>query len=250
MNTKTKSEISKKVSFNAYVLKEMFLYNLKICEARLCIMLTSKKATLDELTFEEKAWCFGNKTSKYLIKSVNKLIQNGLIDKDGRGFDIKGKEFVCFHSSAIHVCYNFRELFVKCMFSWYKKGKYISIKKEYIYSVFGEEARIRNQNIKRIKEMTGMEFSLEERKNDFLLHKPKSPKSSNKPYIPYKEYLQTEHWKTVSQKYKEKYGKCQLCGSTNGLNVHHNNYDCLWDETDKDLIVLCLDCRKKFHNIP
>lgn len=68
-------------------------------------------------------------------------------------------------------------------------------------------------------------------------------------YMPYKEYLQTNHWKIVKKKALIRAGnKCQLCSSKLNLNVHHNTYENRGQEKDEDLIVLCQDCHGKFHD--
>lgn len=67
--------------------------------------------------------------------------------------------------------------------------------------------------------------------------------------IPYKEYLKTKHWKIIRAKaLKRANNHCQLCGSKYRLQVHHNNYKHLWHEHPDDLIVLCDNCHRKFHN--
>ena len=73
--------------------------------------------------------------------------------------------------------------------------------------------------------------------------------NKNKKWIDYKEYLKSDYWIELSNNLKAKFNKCQLCGNKQNLNVHHNNYDCLYKETEKDLIVLCKLCHRKFHNI-
>ena len=67
----------------------------------------------------------------------------------------------------------------------------------------------------------------------------------------YKQYLETEHWKSIREsKLKETGYKCQLCSKTDiKLHVHHNTYERIGDEDMNDLIVLCESCHKKFHNI-
>lgn len=73
--------------------------------------------------------------------------------------------------------------------------------------------------------------------------------------IPYKDFLQTPYWKTISdyKKYKQDY-TCELCGTKkfkNKLNTHHPTYDIRGEELfylDK-LKVLCNICHEKFHNI-
>ena len=67
--------------------------------------------------------------------------------------------------------------------------------------------------------------------------------------MPYKEYLETDHWKKTRKRalHRAKY-KCQLCGSKENLNVHHNTYENRGQEKDEDLIVLCQECHAKFHD--
>lgn len=70
----------------------------------------------------------------------------------------------------------------------------------------------------------------------------------------YSDFLQTPYWKIVS-KYKKSQNdfKCQLCNSGGTLNVHHktyarHGYEHLTDVIKNDLICLCENCHKKFHD--
>ena len=67
----------------------------------------------------------------------------------------------------------------------------------------------------------------------------------------YKDYLKTYDWnKTRKETLKYSGYKCQLCGKNNiKLNIHHNTYENLGKEEKEDLIALCCECHKKFHNI-
>lgn len=67
----------------------------------------------------------------------------------------------------------------------------------------------------------------------------------------YKDYLKTYDWnETRKIVLKEANYKCQLCGAKNvKLNVHHNTYENIGNEYREDLVVLCDDCHKKFHDI-
>lgn len=67
--------------------------------------------------------------------------------------------------------------------------------------------------------------------------------------IDYKAYLQTEHWQKVRRLKFQEINKCQLCGSTKRLEVHHNSYKNLGLEEKhlEDLTVLCHDCHSTFH---
>lgn len=68
--------------------------------------------------------------------------------------------------------------------------------------------------------------------------------------LPYKEYLQTDHWKNTRKKalYKANY-RCQLCNDNKNLHVHHRTYENLGQETTQDLTVLCKPCHEKHHGI-
>jgi hypothetical protein len=69
--------------------------------------------------------------------------------------------------------------------------------------------------------------------------------------LPYREYLQTEHWKTLSTRArKNAYYRCQLCNSRDHiLNTHHRTYERRGCEYLSDLIVLCEPCHEHFHGI-
>ncbi len=61
----------------------------------------------------------------------------------------------------------------------------------------------------------------------------------------YDEYLDSPTWQTKRQEALGRAGhKCQLCGATNRLDVHHNTYERLGNELPADLIVLCRSCHE------
>ena len=69
--------------------------------------------------------------------------------------------------------------------------------------------------------------------------------------LPYKEFLETRYWKIVSTYVKTRQDKCQLCGSTTQLNVHHKDYTQRGNEIENwqvSLITLCHNCHAKFHD--
>ena len=50
---------------------------------------------------------------------------------------------------------------------------------------------------------------------------------------------------------RKKYPSCEVCGDSKGLHVHHLISRCLYPNgalNVNNLIVLCADCHKKFHN--
>jgi len=70
---------------------------------------------------------------------------------------------------------------------------------------------------------------------------------------PYKSYLQTEYWRELrNRKLKQSGYKCEICGATNNLQIHHPTYhkkgiSILYKEELSDLIVLCKNCHQKQH---
>ncbi len=67
--------------------------------------------------------------------------------------------------------------------------------------------------------------------------------------VPYKEYLQTEHWQIVRRDaLKAAEYRCQVCNASTTLHVHHRTYERRGEELPADLIALCADCHKLFHD--
>jgi len=65
--------------------------------------------------------------------------------------------------------------------------------------------------------------------------------------LPYSEYLKSHHWGAVKARIKRR-KTCQLCNSKEGLHVHHRTYERRGEELDEDLVLLCAECHRKFHN--
>jgi len=64
----------------------------------------------------------------------------------------------------------------------------------------------------------------------------------------YLEYLRSPQWREKAEAAKlAAGGKCQLCSSSAGLNVHHRTYDRLFNEHPSDLICLCRQCHRRHH---
>jgi 5-methylcytosine-specific restriction endonuclease McrA len=67
--------------------------------------------------------------------------------------------------------------------------------------------------------------------------------------MPYAEYLQSDHWKHMREIALRKAGvQCQLCTSSDRLEVHHKTYERLGEEAISDITVLCRSCHSKFHD--
>jgi hypothetical protein len=66
--------------------------------------------------------------------------------------------------------------------------------------------------------------------------------------IPYRAYLQTDHWKDVRKGALARAdGRCQVCNSKENLHTHHRTYARRGEEHPADVIVLCADCHRTFH---
>lgn len=79
----------------------------------------------------------------------------------------------------------------------------------------------------------------------------KSKKQKTKPAakrIDYYQYIQSKKWKKKRKRALNYYKKCQMCGSTMDLRVHHKHYNSLGKEKIKDLQVLCKNCHADLHN--
>ena len=64
----------------------------------------------------------------------------------------------------------------------------------------------------------------------------------------YGSYLRSAEWAARrSWKIAEADGRCQVCDSAIGLEVHHRTYERLGDERQSDLVVLCRQCHELFH---
>jgi hypothetical protein len=66
--------------------------------------------------------------------------------------------------------------------------------------------------------------------------------------LPYQEYLQTPEWQERRQRILKRDGfRCQVCNSSERLNVHHRDYTRRGYENDSDLTTLCQGCHQVFH---
>ncbi len=66
--------------------------------------------------------------------------------------------------------------------------------------------------------------------------------------VDYYSYLKSKSWKNRRRGFlKRASHKCSVCGSLNGLAVHHKHYRTLGNETRKDCRVLCWECHEIEH---
>lgn len=61
-------------------------------------------------------------------------------------------------------------------------------------------------------------------------------------------YLRSVHWQETRLEALERDGgRCQRCGATERLQVHHITYERLWCEDPDDLVTLCRLCHRQEH---
>jgi len=65
----------------------------------------------------------------------------------------------------------------------------------------------------------------------------------------YAEYIQSDAWRIRRAAALERAGqRCQVCCSSERLEVHHRTYERLGHEQPADLVVLCRRCHQVFHD--
>jgi len=61
----------------------------------------------------------------------------------------------------------------------------------------------------------------------------------------YRSYLRSTQWREKRKEFLEMAGyECEECGESEGLQVHHLNYENLGDESEDDVQVLCRECHE------
>ena len=64
----------------------------------------------------------------------------------------------------------------------------------------------------------------------------------------YRAYIQSEAWRQSRQRALERdRWRCQRCGSSRRLHVHHRTYARLGQEWLGDLVTLCARCHRRAH---
>lgn len=67
--------------------------------------------------------------------------------------------------------------------------------------------------------------------------------------MPYDDFLQTSEWKDRAEQAKTTYGgRCALSDSHPAEHAHHRTYERRGRELPSDIVPLCADCHRKFHN--
>lgn len=66
----------------------------------------------------------------------------------------------------------------------------------------------------------------------------------------YYDYMSSDAWKQERERQICEHGaSCEICGSTNNLNVHHISYKRGASPLDGDFAVLCRECHEKVHHV-
>lgn len=63
----------------------------------------------------------------------------------------------------------------------------------------------------------------------------------------YKEYLKSSEWLNIRIDILSIRKKCERCGSSHKLHVHHLTYKNIYNESPNDLEVLCSGCHFNEH---
>lgn len=118
-----------------------------------------------------------------------------------------------------------------------KKSKSFDLKKHYIDRYLTPKSKLGNygKNINVLK-------------NDELINRYEVKNILIK--LSYDDFLRTGYWKIISNRIKDKHNKCNICGSQNYLQVHHNTYDIHGMEVYHmdELRVLCSSCHSQIHH--
>ena len=91
------------------------------------------------------------------------------------------------------------------------------------------------------------------RKGEKQSNKQKPTIVKTKPFEPYGEQLKRNEWKKFREFIFAVRGrKCERCGTTTNLQVHHLHYisgRLAWEYLPFDVMVVCGDCHQKIHGL-
>jgi 5-methylcytosine-specific restriction endonuclease McrA len=91
-------------------------------------------------------------------------------------------------------------------------------------------------------------------KNNKQPVKVKSKKEKKKEFVKkknkYHNYLLSDEWAQLKiDLFQNRGRKCEYCGKTKDLHVHHKTYKNIFNEEPEDLIILCRKCHNKEHGV-
>jgi len=66
--------------------------------------------------------------------------------------------------------------------------------------------------------------------------------------MPYSQYVKTAYWHDLRRRVLARAGfRCQVCNGKSNLEAHHRTYERLGCEHLGDLVCLCGECHRLFH---
>lgn len=69
-------------------------------------------------------------------------------------------------------------------------------------------------------------------------------------YASYNDYIRSPAWRAVKRRYAEQQPWiCNICGTEDGLQLHHRTYERVGEERLEDLMPLCEDCHEMVHTL-
>ena len=63
----------------------------------------------------------------------------------------------------------------------------------------------------------------------------------------YHDYLASSHWQKMKARVRKIHQVCQVCKTSDKLEVHHRTYAALGNENIEDLYLLCDNCHHGLH---
>lgn len=132
-------------------------------------------------------------------------------------------------------------------------GIAVQRKEHELYRNTTEEESLDRKSRKKARKARREEFRQEVRLAKKRAKEISYERNQPKPYIGYLDQLNDNRWKAFRWFVMKVRGeKCEICGSTKCLQVHHTHYDknCkAWEYSCRDVLVVCRDCHKKIHKI-
>lgn len=79
---------------------------------------------------------------------------------------------------------------------------------------------------------------------------PKVSKFTGEIFRTQEDFLKSEHWRLVKISYNKinTTKKCEICGNTGEMHLHHLTYKNFCDENMNELIRVCKSCHSIIHN--
>lgn len=95
---------------------------------------------------------------------------------------------------------------------------------------------VSNKRMSFFKYLQSLKLSIHEKRNEEFFEE-------------YNEYLKTPSWRKIRQKVLERDNHtCQGCLENKATEVHHKTYEHVFDEFAFELVSLCSDCHRKYHD--